>query len=359
MMTLFENWIVNATLWNATLVFLALLIVLFFLLSVFLAVYTILLRLLSIRRARRWEILESRWEQILLDILAGNKTADELHRLIQKKERLYFVDFLLRFARLLKGREIETIKDLARPYLDRIHRRLKAKDPERRARAVQTLGYLGLEEYGDELVRTLDDPSPLVALIATQSLADKNYPQYINPIIAKLHRFENWSQTYLTSILVSVGSAIVPNLRVSLADSSLNPSVRAIVCDALREMNDFASADIANSILEIPVDRELTAACLRMLARTGRPTHLKTIRALIHSEDDVIRIQAIKALGQLGDAEDRQSLANAIRDASPWVALQAARGLLETGGQAELKNIADSDHERAVLARQVLAEESR
>lgn len=354
-----RDWIVYAELWNATLVLLALSILIFFLLSLLLAGYTILLRFIHIKQKRRWEALESRWEQSLLEILSGGAPVDNLHHLVHKNERLYFVDFLQRFAQLLKGTDIDTLKSLARPYLEGIQRRLESKDAERRARAVQTLGILGLEIYADDIIRALDDPSPLVALVAARSLANRNHPQFIKPVIAKLHRFENWSPNYLISMLVSVGPDIIPDLRTSLTDSNIFPDVRAIICDALRELNDLGSADLANSILQNPVHRELSAACLRLLARSGRPSHLETIRTLIHSQDDVIRIQAIKALGQLGDVEDRKSLKEAILDSSPWVALQAARGLLETGGLSDLKAIADSDRERSVLARQVLAEETQ
>ena len=158
-----RDWIVYAELWNATLDLLAITILIFFLLSLLLAGYTILLRFIHIKQKRRWEALESRWEQSLLEILSGGAPVDNLHHLVHKNEQLYFVDFLQRFVRLLKGKDIDTLKSLARPYLEGIQRRLKSKDAERRARAVQTLGILGLEIYANDIIKALDDPSPLVS----------------------------------------------------------------------------------------------------------------------------------------------------------------------------------------------------
>lgn len=358
MLVILQNWIVNATLWDATLIFLTIFIFVFFLLSVGLAVYTVLLRLINIHRMQRWRVLESRWENQLLDILSGVGSVDDLNALVKKKDRLYFIDFLQRYARLLKGNEVVILKGLAHPFLPLIQIRLKARDAERRARAVQTLSLLGLKSYIEDIIQALDDPSPLVAMVAARSLANPDQPELIQPVLERLHRFENWSQAYLTSMLVSVGPSIIPQLRNDLANPQIPEDVRTIICDALKNFNDFPSADIADSILTQSAGLELTAACLRLLSRTGRPCHLLNIRRLTDSPDDVIRIQAIRALGHLGDSNDRPSLAKAVLDASPWVALQAAKGLLETGGMEELKEIAASRHDRAILAQQVLLEEN-
>jgi hypothetical protein len=46
-----------------------------------------------------------------------------------------------------------------------------------------------------------------------------------------------------------------------------------------------------------------------------------------------------------------------MNDASPWVALHAARGVREAGGERVLGELAASDHAHARLAGQVLYQE--
>jgi HEAT repeat protein len=67
-----------------------------------------------------------------------------------------------------------------------------------------------------------------------------------------------------------------------------------------------------------------------------------------------VRAAATRALASLGSADEREWLRSALEDPSPWVALEAAEGLLESGGADVLRALAASDHPRAVLAQQVL-----
>jgi HEAT repeat protein len=80
------------------------------------------------------------------------------------------------------------------------------------------------------------------------------------------------------------------------------------------------------------------------------------VRRLATAADDVVRAQALRALGAVGSEQDVPMLLAAMEDAAPWVALGAARGALEAGARSELLELASSDRPAAALARQVLSE---
>ena len=338
---------------------LAVSIAVFFLFAILFAIYAILLRIANIRKASRWGALEAAWEEEILEVLSGAHEPAVLWQRVNKRDALYFVEFLLRYARRLRGHERMILTELARPFLKQVADRVKGGDPERRAMAVQMLSALGLDDYIRELMAALDDPSPLVAMVAARALAREEYPEYAEIVLEKLHRFENWSQNYLASMLAAVGPGVTPALRETFSDLDKPPRVRAVAAEALQELSDFAAADFAALVLETETDRDLIAASLRLLGRVGRPEHLASIRALCTSSDFVIRAHAVSALGRIGEEEDIQPLRQAFEDPSQWVAIHTAWGLKEAGCVKVLREIAESEHPRADLAREILTEDEK
>lgn len=332
-------------------------IMILLLVAVGLAFYTFYLRYRNNKTKSRWERLEAEWEPELLEILSGAEGPRTLWKRVRRKDMLYFVEFLFRYAKRLHGEEKELLAELARPFLKYIASRSRGGDPERRARAVQTLCYLGLNTYSDVIIEALDAPSPLVAMSAARSLAHKDHPEYIDYVLDKLHRFEHWSPSFLASMLSSVGITIAPKLQKIFVDIHRPPWVRAVASEALRELNALNAADDAAWVLETEANRNMFTSALRLLGRIGRPEHLPRIRSLCRSPDFVVRLHAINALSNLGSREDLPTFLEAFKkDPSRWVALRAAWGLKANKGTEILQEIANSSHRRAELAQQVLRE---
>ncbi len=316
----------------------------------------VVLRIRNTREEAKWAEVEAKWEPVILEVLIGSQPASDLTSRVAPDEELYFVNYLLRYTRLLRGEERERLQELALPYLEPIAEHTNLRDTERRARAVQTLGELGLPTHAGAVVKALDDPSPLVAMIAARSLAKTQYAEHSDAVIARLHRFTNWSPYFLSSMLAGIGPDAAPALRRALRDESHPPQLRAVATTALAFLNDVPAADLAAEALKAETDQEFVAAVLRLLLRVGRPEHLPIIRRLATSPNFFVRSCAVSALGSLGTSEDMQILHDAYRDESPWVALHAARALRDAGQFAVLRELGAAKDERAPLALQVLAE---
>lgn len=311
-------------------------------------------RLANTRKARRWRGLEQRWEPALLAVIAGDAPTDSLGPLVGPRDRRYFVAFLLRLLRRLRGSERDTVIAVARPYLDDIATQLRSRSAEVRARAVQTLSLLGADAYRDAVRRALEDPSPLVTMVSARGLARGQDPEDAAAILLHLEHFDEWSPRFLAAMLASMGPNAAAPLCDTLADPLRPASVRAVAADALRALHDLPAADVAAAALGASTDRELVAACLRLLAALGRPAHLPRILPLLTSDDPVVRGASVRALASLGSAAERELLRTGLYDPSPWVARAAAEGLMESGGTDVLLALAATDHPRAVLAWQVL-----
>lgn len=320
------------------------------------AIAVVLLRFRNERKAVKWHRLEQKWDDAILRALDGETEPTAFGTLVAPDEEVFCVNYLLRYARWIKGLERDRLIELAQPYLHHIVPRAQARDAQRRARAVQTLGELGVAAHPDVVVRALDDPSPLVAMVAARALARREHPQHLGPVLAHLHRFTTWSPNFLASMLASMGPAAAPALRAELTNPQHPPSVRAVLATALSYLYDYDAANIGVRVLEAEQDREVVAATLRLMGRVGREEHLPLIRRFALSEDFVVRAAAASTLGAMGREEDLVLLREACQDDSRWVALHAARALRDAGDIDSLQELAASGQARATLALQVLAE---
>lgn len=224
---------------------------------------------------------------------------------------------------------------------------------------MQTLGTLGLPRYSAEVLKGLYDPSPLVSMVAARYLARPEFPQYAPELMTHLHRFEGWNRRFLASMLATMGPEVSPMLRDGLLDPERPTWLRGVFAEALRMQLDPRAADAAVEALEATDDRDFSASLLRLLAAVGRPGHVEVLRALSDTDDEIVRAQALHALGVLGGRAELPLLFAGMDDPSPWAALHAARGVRDAGGVELLEEIAESDHAQAELAGQVLFEEAQ
>jgi len=324
-------------------------------LTLFLAIYTIHLRLVSMRRAQRWKRLEQTWEPALKKVLAGERSPFDAWKRVRHRDRVYFVDFLLRYADGLPGEDQQILVKIAGGFLTYAAGHMKKLDPERYARSIHTLGLLGLETFSAEIIAALDDPSPLVNIVAARALLRSGRLDYVEAVLRRVERFKAWSSGFLASMLAAAGPEAVPLLRQIFSDDARPAWLRAAVADGLLEQDD-AAADIAARVLQTGRDRELVTAALRLLKRTGRPEHSAILRELCNSPDFVIRAHAVSALASLGNPRDIQQLRRFFEDPSSWVAIHAAWAIKEQGGEQVLRELVASHHPRAKLALQVLSE---
>ncbi len=323
-----------------------------------LALVAVALRISNDAKARRWTRLERLWEPLSLEVVVGVTPPEQLWALVGPKDQLRFVNYLLRFAKRVSGSERRIVDDLAAPYLDRLLPQLRRRTPERRARAVQTLSTLGSRRYVDVILRSLDDSSPLVAMVAARSLARTGSPEYAAGILSRMHRFDQWRPSFLSSMLATMGPAVAPALRNALADPAYAASVRAVAADALRELHDYAAADVAAQVLEQATDLNLVAATLNLMAHVGRAQHLPSVRRHAGSKEAIVRARAIAALGHVGALEDLPLIVGAFHDDSAWVVLRAGEALLEARAIEKLTALSRLEIPRAQLALQLLAGKS-
>lgn len=318
------------------------------------ALFVVVLRMGHSRAERRRLALSRVWEPALLEILAGATEPDALADRIAPRDRFLFLDFLLTYARRIRGPERAVLSRLARPHIQAALPLLRRRSAEQRARAVQMLSVLGMAEHSAEVVRALDDASPVVAMMAARELARPEHPDYGPVVLQRAERFEAWSPDHLATMFAGVGPSLCPELRATLADPERAAWVRTVAADALALLNDAEAADIA-AAFDDSEDSELLAAACRVLRAVGRPAHATMLRRMLDSPYAHVRMHAAAALGVTGSVSDAGILERALDDENSWVALHAARSLAELAGPERLRTL-EPGHRRAVLLQEVLSE---
>ncbi|MGE0159216.1 MAG: HEAT repeat domain-containing protein [Gemmatimonadales bacterium] len=338
---------------------LVLVMALLFAVTAVFSAYVLVLRLRHEARDRRRARYVAKWQEPLLLALSDEAEAAALQGVIAPEERIHFVGFAVQYARRLRGDGRVALAHLVKPFLEPVLERAESRRIEVRARAIQTLGTLGLPDHAPRLIAALDDPSPLVAMVAARALATEEVPEYAQAVLARLHRFTGWNQRFLASMLAAMGPGVAPTLRNGFADPSGEPRSRAVLAEALRIQGDLEAGDVAAEVLRTATEENLLASTLRLLQDIGRPEHADAVRAHVRAQHPAVRAQALHALGAVGGRDDLPWLLEGLRDESPWAALSAARGVLAAGGPEVLTEIAAAGDGVGVLARQVLAGETR
>ncbi len=341
---------------EATLATLLVLVAALFLATLFFSVHVVVLRLRNRARERRRAIFDDRWRDSLLRAIADPDAIGDLRTLVRENEHLHFVGFAVQYARRLRGEGRAALREIVRPYLGEVVARADATSVEVRARAVQTLGLLGLPEHAEKVISALDDPSPLVAMVAARALAQEESPAYAAAVLERLPRFDGWNRRFLASMLAAMGLQVAGTLRAALADAQVRPSVRAVLAEALQLQGDLLAGDVAVEVLQSAGDPDLQVAVLRLLHAVGRPEHASAVRPFVDAADPAVRASALSALGAVGAESDVPRLLQAMADPLPWIALSAARAANLAGARSALVEIGESESRVAPLARQVLAE---
>lgn len=305
-------------------------------------------------KAAFWQSLESQWEPLLLDYIRAELPPEQIWAQVEARHELYFIDYLMRTAlNYPPGREAFQI--LARPFLPALTARLTAQrgDAEQRARAVQTLTLLGNSEQHGVLLQTLEDPAPLVTLLAALALSQARLHRAAPAILNQLPRLADWHLGLLSQLLSRMGPDVAP-LILNYLESADNPEAQTVCLQVLTTQNHAPGVQAAVRLLSDSDKVNVQVAALNLLGQLGQAEHLPLIRSHYHSPYFAVRLAVIRALYRQQHPEDTALFQQAFEDSSHWVAMQAAQALKATGQEHVLHEIRFMQHPRAKLANQVL-----
>jgi len=247
-------------------------------------------------------------------------------------------------------------------YLPGFLRDLESRHWPIRLRAAERIGYLGEESSIPPLMSALDDDIIDVRLAAALSLARLGCGGAVIPIIRSLELNGEISQRRIAEILAVLGNEAADPLLGILQDRSLG---RASLCIAIRTstlLNLRKASPIIETLLD-HTDEEVRINAVRALGSLGESSCFEKVSALGEDSSWQVRNAVMVALGRLNVTTAIPLLTNSLADPEWWVRYQAGIALLRFGTpgvDALIK--ASSDHVDAFardMSRQILQQNGK
>ncbi|WP_374583777.1 HEAT repeat domain-containing protein [Pseudoduganella sp.] len=277
----------------------------------------------SMRRLqRREQQLTLKWRPLLNASIAGEPVGNLPE--LAPGDSLLFIKLWLHLQQAVRGEASEGLNAIARRLgCDEKVRALLARgNRAERLLAVLALGHMRDKASWSALARAAHAEDSASSVHALWALVQTDAARAAQEMAPLLLRRDDWPLSQLANILQNARAEWQPVLAdalVRLAPQDLPQALRLMA--ALR--------------MELPLlqlrgylgssDPEVVLAALR-LARL--PGVLEDVRGHLASEDWRIRVQAVRALGELGDREDVARLRAMLSDPQWWVRYRAAQALL-------------------------------
>ena len=200
----------------------------------------------------------------------------------------------------------------------------------RRLKAAERLGYLGEESAIPSLMRALGDDILDVRLAAALSLARLGCGGALIPIIRSLDLHGEISQRRIAEILSQLGEEATEPLLKILHDRELGPAALCIAIRASNLLNLHRAAPVIGTLLN-HTDEEVRINAVRALGSLGEPSCIPKITSLAEDPSWAVRNAVMDALGHLNDQSSIPMLSESLGDPEWWVRYHAGIALWNLG----------------------------
>jgi HEAT repeat protein len=292
----------------------------------------VLLRTARTLRDRRRERLAAAPRRALLAFLAegGEEGADDLLAIQADGWRAVEPAAVAMLGKV-RGEVHQALADVfeQRGVGVRAQENLRHLDPVHRARAAETLGYLGRTDAVEPVGVLLDDRNADVRVVAARALGAIGSPAAVEPMLAALTR--HGLPAHLVAYALSrIGADAVPALQTALGQDE--PAVRATALRALGLIGAIGSVPAITDVLRQEPDQEVRLAAVTTLGKLGGRSAVEPLlAALAPDQPAALRAAAAQSLGDVGAPSAGEALSTMLADPDYHVAHASAQALRRLG----------------------------
>ncbi|MFC1513686.1 HEAT repeat domain-containing protein [candidate division KSB1 bacterium] len=302
------------------------------------------------------------WEEAILNFLYGSNDG-HLFGLDQKSQDMIFNveyrnfqifgEFIENYLVDLRGEEYKNIVKflVSIGFGETLLQALESKKKWERAYGAHFLGLMGYQKAESKLLELIYDPSPVVYLNAFEALHHLGSDKNLTKIIKNALTDKRIGNTKVIEILLSYGSKIDNILIDLLKKDDVSDFNKRIIVDILAERIVLDSSFVILDLAGKTSDRELKIGCIKALGILSEPDSLDFLIHNLESTDLIIRTQALRAIGNIGDDSAIPQILNLIRNASEYQEIYFSIKtlyLISEKGRAEL-NILLKDPQNPVI----------
>jgi hypothetical protein len=298
------------------------------------------LRLSMLRLQRREQALTLKWRPLLNAAIAGEAVGNLPQ--LAPRDQLLFMKLWLHLQQAVRGQASEGLNAIARRLGcdEQVRGMLLRGNRAERLLAILALGHMRDKASWGAMARAAHGADSATSVHALWALVQTDAARAAHEMAPLLLRRDDWPLSQLANILQNARAEWQPVLAgalARLAPGELPQALRLMAAMRMDLPQEQLRAYLASPELEVVL------AALR-LART--PGVLDDVRRHLLSDDWRVRVQAVRALGALGDRSDVARLRGLLSDPQWWVRYRAAQALLalpflSQGELAELRNAGD------------------
>ena len=316
---------------------------------------TLVMRNLSLQRARNRELAVARWRPL---VLAQPVDAATAMPELTETDMSGFIRVWNEVHEPLRGASTPNLARIAGAVglEPRLYPRLHSRSFHDRVVAVVALGHIRSASSFSHVAGFLDDPSPIMSLCAARALMQIDPQRGVHQLVPRIVQRGDWSQGSIAAILRECAEADVAG---PLTDATLraDAATRPRMLRFLAGVSPAAAAPIIRAQLGATDNEEMISTCLQVITNHA---DLDCVRPLLAHPRWHLRMQAAVTMGRLGVPSDEQRLIELLSDRQWWVRYRAARALVSLAfvGGEHMRAIqqAQSDAFARDIIEQVLAE---
>ena len=276
-----------------------------------------------------------RIEPALEDFILTGEDQPELMLLRGWQRDLFLSRLMIERMVLLRGTGRESLMRLARELglVDRYLGALQSRRRWRRARAAESLGFLGGEQAIEPLGELLSDEDETIRAVAARALARIGSDKAVQLLARTLDNPSDLTRLRVAENLERLGDLTVKPLSGMLLTLGTDGALMA--AQVLGNLRAREARPALGSALLHAWNEDVRAQATLALGKIGDPQDVPLILRSARSPSWPVRTQAANALGLIGEVSTIPVLKEMATDGEWWVRLNAARALANMGPEGE------------------------
>jgi len=294
--------------------------------TVVLFVYTVGLRYATVAGDRQRRRFRKRWRAVFA---AAALSLDDAHDLeLPRLTRADYTDLFEEWNRarsIVDGSAAENLIALAhRAGIPRLAAKLFQRHRvQSQIMAVQTFGHLRDTAHFDDIKELLDHPNTALSITAATSLIEIDAARAVLSVVPMIQTRRDWPKNKVSMLLREAGSELISEPMYRLIRSAESEHRPFLLQFARLVENEVRDAMVEELIRESNDPGVLTAALKLVSGYRGVPR----IAALTQHKAWIVRMQAAKVLGRVGQREHLGILESLLDDPEWWVRYRAAQSI--------------------------------
>lgn len=284
--------------------------------------YVLFLRYRLLWEERRTRSLQERWRPLLISSL---ERIPESFPPIRGRDLPVVFGLWSHFHETLKGDAKERLNQVARiTGIQQMAQRLLARGRFReRQMAVVALGLLHDKSAWDEIRQMALEEHSVLSLAAMKALMRIDEEAAMHFFVPLISERNDWPEVRVASVLLEAGAQTVCVALLNALALAPERSVPRLVRYLGIVSCDGATAVLRQLMERYPSDAVISA-CLRAFKS---PDAIDLVRQHLHHDTWHVRVQAVRTLGRMGLAQDKEQLIQMLNDNQWWVRYRAAQAL--------------------------------